>query len=96
MSPTRPLAQSPEPMTQAQLTDSERRLKESGTQIGLWELRALPSLGVEEVIKTSEKKNQDNLLETLVGMEGKMRLEFREVNPVGEKHIIGQLNIDKM
>lgn len=91
MSTTRPLAQSPEPRTQAQLTDSERRLKGSGTQIGLWELRALPSLGVEEVIKTSERKSQDNLLETLVGMDRKMRLECREVNPGGEKHIIGNL-----
>lgn len=45
-----------EPMTRAQLNDSERRLKWSGTQKGLWELRELPFLGQEEVIKTSGRK----------------------------------------
>jgi len=45
-------------MTRAQLTDAERRLKGSGTQKGLWELRALPSLDVEAVIKTSERRKE--------------------------------------
>lgn len=46
--------------------------------------------------KDIRKEGSGSLTGDIVGLEGKMRLECREVNPGEEKHIIGQLNIDKV